>query len=149
MKPLILAATFLLGCLAMPALAADRGTADEAQAMVARAIALYEQEGAASFAAMTAPSTDFVDRDLYIFVIGPDKRVVAHGASLERIGVDVTTLIDDTGNPYGIALVEDATAEGVWVDYRREDPLTGMIESKTSWIVRHDDHVFGCGIYRP
>jgi signal transduction histidine kinase len=149
MKPMILAATFLLGCLSMPALAADRGTAEEAQALVARAIALYEQEGAASFAAMTAPSTDFVDRDLYIFVIGPDNRVVAHGASLERIGLDVTTLIDDTGNPYGVALVEEATSEGVWVDYRREDPLTGLVEPKSSWIVRHDDHVFGCGIYKP
>jgi signal transduction histidine kinase len=149
MKPLTLAATILMGCLAMPALAADRGTAEEAQAMVARAIALYDQEGEAAFAAMTMPSTDFVDRDLYIFVIGPDNRVVAHGASLERIGLDVTTLIDDTGNPYGVALVEEATAEGVWVDYRREDPLTGVIESKSSWIVRHDEYVFGCGIYKP
>ncbi|MEX2202359.1 MAG: cache domain-containing protein [Dongiaceae bacterium] len=149
MKPSILAATILLGCLAMPALAADRGTAEEAQAMVARAIALYDRDGEAAFTAMTLPNTEFVDRDLYIFVIGSENRVVAHGASLERIGLDVTTLIDDTGNPYGVALVEEATAEGAWVDYRREDPLSGLVEDKSSWVVRHDGYVFGCGIYRP
>ncbi|MEX1108956.1 MAG: cache domain-containing protein [Dongiaceae bacterium] len=149
MKASTLAAAILLGCLAAPGLAAERGTAEEAQALVARAIALYQQEGEAAFAAMTVPSTEFVDRDLYIFVIGRDNRVVGHGFALERIGLDVTTLIDDAGNPYGVALIEDATAEGAWVDYRREDPLTGLVESKSSWVVRYDGYVFGCGIYKP
>ncbi|MDZ4736764.1 MAG: cache domain-containing protein [Rhodospirillaceae bacterium] len=149
MKARTLAAAILLGCLAIPAVAAERGTAEEAQALVARAIALYQAEGEAAFAAMTVPSTEFVDRDLYIFVIGPDNRVVAHGFSLERIGLDVTTMIDDAANPYGVALIEDATAEGAWVDYRREDPLTGLVEEKSSWVVGYDGYVFGSGIYRP
>ena len=138
----------VISALAPSALAGEhRGTAEEAQAMVARAIALYDATGETAFAAMTVPSTVFVDRDLYIFVIGPDNRVVAHGLSIERIGIDVTTLIDDAANPYGVALVEEATADGVWVDYRRQDPLTWAIEPKSSWVVRHDGYVFGCGIY--
>jgi hypothetical protein len=65
-----------------------RGTAGEAKDMVDRAIAAYDAGGMEAFADMTAPSTSFVDRDLYIFVIGPDHRIVAHAADAARVGVD-------------------------------------------------------------
>ena len=74
-----------------------RGTALEAQAMVARAIAAYEMDGDAAFVAMTPPRQDFVDRDLYMFVVGPDNIVVAQGADASRVGTDVTTLVDADG----------------------------------------------------
>ncbi|MEX1108954.1 MAG: hypothetical protein WEC00_08600, partial [Dongiaceae bacterium] len=65
---------------------AERGSAGEAKDMVERAIDTYDAEGTGSFAAMTAPSTEFVDRDLYIFVFDPNHRVVAHGTNAELIG---------------------------------------------------------------
>ena len=127
----------------------ERGSADEAQDMVGRAIETYDAQGAASFAAMTAPSTEFVDRDLYVFVIGPDNRLVAHGASAELIGGDVTTLVDSDGRTFGREFVERATPEGAWVDYTWIDPLTGEDTEKSSWVVLHDGHIFGTGIYKP
>ena len=126
-----------------------RGTALEAQAMVARAIAAYEMEGDAAFVAMTAPRKEFVDRDLYMFVVGPDDIVVAQGADASRVGLDVTTLVDADGFAYGQAMVDLATPEGVWLSYKREDPLTGAIDEKMSWLRLHDGYVFGCGIYAP
>ena len=126
-----------------------RGTALEAQAMVARAIAAYESEGNAAFVAMTAPRKDFVDRDLYMFVVGPDNIVVAQGVDASRVGTDVTTLTDADGFAYGAAIVDTATPEGAWLSYKREDPLTGAIEEKMSWLRLHDGYVFGCGIYVP
>lgn len=124
-----------------------RGTALEAQAMVARAIAAYEMDGDAAFIAMTAPRKEFVERDLYMFVVGPDDIVVAQGADASRVGTDVTTLIDADGFAYGQAIVDTATPEGAWLSYKREDPLTGAIEEKMSWLRLHDGYVFGCGIY--
>jgi cytochrome c len=69
--------------------AADRGTEAQAKALVAKAIAAFDAKGKSAFAEMTAPSTSFVDRDLYIFVIGPDHKTVAHGAAANRVGLDV------------------------------------------------------------
>lgn len=125
----------------------SRGSALEAQAMVARAIAAYAAAGDAAFAEMTAPRKQFVDRDLYIFVVGPDDIVVAQAADASRVGMDVTTLVDADGFAYGQAIVDSATPEGTWVSYKRADPLTGIVEEKQSWLRLYDGYVFGCGIY--
>ena len=95
---------FLLGS----AIAADRGTPEEAKALVAKAIAAFDAEGTAAFARLTDPSKDFRDRDLYVFVIGADHLIVAHGADAKRLGIDVTQLKDPDGKEYGKVLaVED------------------------------------------
>ena len=57
--------------------------------------------------------------------------------------------IAEDGFAYGQAILDVATPEGVWLDYKRKDPLTGEIEPKTSWLRRHDGYIFGCGIYVP
>ena len=137
--------------LAVPAAAqqAERGTAEEAQALVARAIDLIERLGPeVGLAALNAQDPRFVDRDLYIFVIGTDGTVIAQTADPSRVGLDASELVDAAGNPYGAWLVERATPEGVWIDYVRNDPLTGQDEPKSSWVVRHGDYIFGCGIYK-
>ncbi|MEX2202357.1 MAG: cache domain-containing protein [Dongiaceae bacterium] len=128
---------------------AERGSAGEAKDMVERAIDTYDAQGTASFAAMTAPSTEFVDRDLYVFVIAPDRLLVAHGASADLIGDDVTVLVDANGKGFGREFVERATPEGAWVDYTWLDPLSGEQVQKSSWVVLHDGHIFGTGIYKP
>jgi signal transduction histidine kinase len=126
-----------------------RGTAEEAQAMVARAIAAYDAEGTAAFAAMNPPSTDFRDRDLYVFVFGPDDRNVVHGLDAGRIGTNAAQMVDSTGKAFGKEMMQKANEQGVWIDYVWRDPLTGKESAKKSWIVRHDSYIFGCGIYKP
>ncbi len=136
--------------LAAPGTAQDRGTPEDAQALVARAIEHYDAVGAeAAFAAFGDPSGGFVDRDLYIFVVGPERALVAHGFDAELVGRPTDTLVDVDGVSFGTMFVEEATAEGTWVDYRWTDPATGEIHPKSSWVVLHDDHVFGAGIYKP
>jgi hypothetical protein len=65
-----------IGFLASAAVVVDRGTEAQAKALVARAIAAYDARGQSAFSEMTAPSTAFTDRDLYIFVIGPIIRLL-------------------------------------------------------------------------
>ena len=82
---------FVLGFLA-PVLsaAADRGTAEEAKALVAKAIAMYDREGREkAFAAIQDPRQGFVDRDLYVFVFGPKRTIVAHGGNTALVGTIV------------------------------------------------------------
>jgi len=126
-----------------------RGTAEEAQAMVVRATAAYDAQGKAAFAAMNPPSTEFRDRDLYVFVIGPDNLTVANGQDANRVGLDLAQVVDSAGKAIGKEMIAKADEQGVWVDYVWRDPLTEKDVQKTSWIVRHDGYIFGCGIYKP
>jgi len=145
------AAALALCCvlLAGPGAADDRGTEAEAKALVAKAIAAYDARGMSVFAEMTAPATAFRQRDLYLFVIGPDHRTVAHGADASQVGRDVLALKDAAGKLFGRELFDRASRSGTWVDYVFQDPATGKDQPKSSWVVRHDGYVFGCGVYRP
>src|SRR5689334_9904254 len=94
-----------------------RGTPEQAQAMVARAIAAYDAQGTAAFAAMNAPNTEFRDRDLYVFVAGPDNHTLAHGLDGGQVGRDLTQMLDSAGKAFGKEMVEKAGKKGVWIDY--------------------------------
>jgi cytochrome c len=142
-----LCALFLL--LTGVAVAQDsRGTADEAKAMVAKAIAAFDTDAAAALTAITAPSKTFIDRDLYVFVFDKEK-LVAHGFDEKLVGTKPDTLVDVNGKKFGVEFIEKATPEGVWVDYVWRDPISGKDVAKSSWVVAHKDHVFGTGIYKP
>lgn len=125
-----------------------RGTADEAKAMVAKAIAAFDKNGTASFAVFTAPDKSYIDRDLYVFVFDKEK-LVAHGFDEKLVGTKADTLVDVQGKKFGVEFIEKATPEGVWVDYVWRDPISGKEVAKSSWVVAHKDYVFGTGIYKP
>jgi len=142
----------MLGALLLIAVNANaseqRGTAEQAQALVAKAIAYYEENGRdAAFAAIEDKQGGFVNYDLYIFVYGPGRTIVAHGADVSLKGTPVDSLFDIHGKPFGSALMDGATQEGVWVDYTWYNPVGRELHPKSSWVVRHDGNVFGAGIY--
>ncbi len=83
--------TILIGLAFAPRVvlaAGDHGTADEAKAMVEKAVAYLKQVGPEkAFAAFGDKSNkDFHDRDLYVFVRGMDGNTVAHGVNPGMIG---------------------------------------------------------------
>jgi signal transduction histidine kinase len=43
--------------------------------------------------------------------------------------------------------MDQATEDGVWVDYKWFDPVTRDVMPKTSWVVLHDGYIFGAGVY--
>ena len=147
-------------CLLLPAAPAfadthkkKRGTPAQAQAMVAKAVALFEEAGLkAAFDRFTnRPGAEFNHLDLYIFVLKAEKgaRIVSHAQSRSLIGTNASTLIDPGGLSIGRAILEKAKPGSAWVDYGWKDPLTGKIVPKSSWVVRHKGYIFGCGIHKP
>ena len=145
-----LAAALLLTFAAPAAAGGDRGTAEEAQDMVARAIAYYDEMGAeAAFAKFNNnPAPEFLDRDIYIFVGGRDDGMVAHAVNPSLLGVRYSSFVDADGRRFGEEMRNAVTPDGVWVDYRFKNPTTGEVEQKSSWAVLHDGYIFGVGIYR-
>jgi len=129
---------------------ADRGTAEEAKALVTKAIALYDRAGREkAFASIEDPKQGFVDRDLYIFVFGPKRTIVAHGGNPKLVGTAAESLVDEDGVHFGTRFMDETTATGNWIDYKWRDPASGKVLPKSSWVVRHDGHIFGAGIYKP
>ena len=133
--------------------AQKRGTPAEAQAIVAKAVALFDKAGMkAAFDRFTnRPGAEFKHMDLYIFVLdaADDARIVAHAQTPSLIGTKATTLIDPNGLNIGRAALEKAKAKGAWVDYGWKDPLTGKVVPKSSWVILHKGYIFGCGIHKP
>jgi cytochrome c len=130
---------------------ASHGTADEAKAMVDRAVAMIKQGGAeTAFAAINDPaSKDFHDRDLYVFVRSMDGNTVAHGANKGMIGHTSLDLKDADGKLYNKEMIDLATTKGSgWVDYRWVNPVDKKIEQKSSFVEKVGDYVVGAGFYK-
>lgn len=79
--------------------AEERGTPEEAKAMVSRAIALFDEDEADAIARFNDQHDDFLDRDLYLFVLDPDDTVIAHAYKPAKVGIDARTVHDSTGLP--------------------------------------------------
>ena len=95
------------------------------------------------------PAPRFLDGDLYIFVLSEEGVSLAHGAMTTLVGSDLSDLRDVDGKALMREMLTAATADGAWVDYKWMNPVTGAIEPKSSWVRRHDDRIFGVGVYRP
>src|SRR5687767_5443104 len=90
----------------LPAAATERGTAEEAQALVEKAIARYKEVGAEkTFAEINTPGGPFVDRDLYVTVTGPDHKMIAHGGDQGNIGATLAGVKDVDGKAFGDEII--------------------------------------------
>lgn len=135
----------------VPATAADHGTRDEAVAMVKRVQAKFKKDGSDStFKAVTAKDKEFNDRDLYPFIYTLDgTKCVAHGANAAMVGKNLIDLKDQDGKYLIRELSATAKNPGHgWVDYKWPNPITKLIESKSSYVERMGDYFVGVGVYR-
>lgn len=135
-----------------PALAQDRGTADQAKAMVERGLAHLKAVGMEkAFEDFTAKDGKWHDRDLYVFVVKFDGVTVAHGGNKALIGKNMIDLKDANGQTFIKSMVDMAQSKGSgWVDYMFTNPQSKKTEPKSSYVVRVPgfDGFLGVGIYK-
>jgi len=114
---------------------------------VDEAVRYYRANGReAAIARYTDP--DSVDGPWYVFILDEEGNTVAHPTRPDFIGTSPSVRRDVNGKPYGLQIVA-APAEGAWVDYVFENPDTGELQRKNTWVVRRDGLVFGSGWYEP
>jgi cytochrome c len=151
MKAFLSGAALLLGALTLPAVAADKASANEAVAMVKKAVALVKSDGREkAFAAFADPANkDFHDRDLYIYVYDMNGLSLAHGANPKMVGKNLLNMKDNEGKPMIQEMVKVAKEKGSgWVDYQWPNPVTKAIEAKSGYVERVDDIFVGSGVYK-
>lgn len=135
-----------------PAQAAEKGTADEAIAMVNKAAAYLKKNGKEkAFAEFNNPKGQFVDRDLYIyaFMANGDGIELANGANAKLVGKNVLEMKDADGQHLikNILAVANSKSGEAWLEYKWVNPVTHGIDRKKAYVKKVDDVLLGCGIY--
>ena len=146
------AALTLSALLALPAMAQDRGTRDDAKALNEAAVAHIKKVGLDQ--AVKDFATDkarWMPKDLYPFV-QDFNGVMRFHLNDKMIGKNFIDVKDASGKEFAkemTSLAKSAKGFG-WVDYEWTHPATKKIEDKTSFIQRVPgaDMFVGVGIYR-
>lgn len=137
------------GCI-LPAAAADRGTPEQAMALVKKAVAFLKENGKdKAYAEFNRPSGPFVDRDMYIFVIDMAGLEWANGANQKIVGKNVIELKDAEDKFMVRAMIELGKSKGKgWIDYKWPNPVSKLVEAKSTYLEKIDDVIVAAGIYK-
>ncbi|HEX5785519.1 MAG TPA: cache domain-containing protein [Burkholderiaceae bacterium] len=146
-KYLMLVVTALM--LSSTAWAADKGTAEEATAMVKKAVAYVKANGKdKAFAEFSNQKGAFVDRDLYVMVYDMEGNNKAHGSNPKLIGKNLLEIKDADGVFIVKGLIDTAKKGGGWFDYKWPNATTKAVEPKSTYVEKVEDVLIGVGIYK-
>jgi signal transduction histidine kinase len=129
-----------------PVLANSFGTADEAKAMLERAVTALKANKAEALAQFTKGEGGFKDRDLYPFCGGPDGNFTAHP---KLVGKSLKDLKDKAGKPLGqdiYATAKEGTISEVSYMWPRPDSTEPV--QKISFVTKVGDQVCAVGYYK-
>jgi hypothetical protein len=128
------------------------GTADEARAMLIKAIAAVKADKAKALDMFDKGEGGFRDRDLYVFCMNAsDGTIVATGDPnlKEALGIDIRTAENSTGKAFGAeiyAAMQKPEGEITEVSYMMPKPgADDTPVAKVSLVARADDDL-GCGV---
>ena len=128
-----------------------RGTADEAYAMVQRGFDLVKKVGLrAATTQFNDPHGPYISRDLYLFVF--DRRGVykVFSSTPGNVGKRVHEIRGLDGDHVIREGFGAAERGGGWIDYEVDNPVTDMVDLKTSYILPlSEDLLIGCGVFKP
>lgn len=152
LRPIIgLAAFIALACNGTTGMAAEYATREEAIAFVKKAIVHYKTVGRIqALSDISAKDNKFTDRELYVTVMEIASGVATADSRYPRlVGKNLTTLKDADGKLFvKEQLYIGKMGSASWVDYRWPNPVSLVVESKTTYCEPHDGLIFCTGIYR-
>ena len=128
----------------------QQGTADEAVALVEKAMALQRQMPVEQMLrVITDKAQAFHDRDMYVFVLDSEGGYRALGVNPAKVG----TRVQDIPGIAGDKLLHDIMAQAEqgpgWVEYDITNPTTGAVQTKMSYVHLLGEHYYlGCGVYK-
>jgi uncharacterized protein len=134
---------------ALPIVAAEFGTRNEAVAMVKRVQEKFRKDGPdVTFRAIDSKAREFWDRDLFPFVLDFTGLCVASPQPALR-GKNLLDLKDQDGKFVIQEAVSIAKGPGRgWSDTRFFDPRTKAVEDKSAYIERMGNFLVGVGVYK-
>lgn len=145
--------TAILGFLASTTLAfaQERGSIEEAKALVEKGLAHIKAVGAdKAFADFTEKDGKWQNKDLYVFVVKTEGTTVAHGANKGLIGKSLIDLKDPDGKLFIKEMITVGMKGAGIVEYTFTDPQTKKMAPKQSYVARVPgfDGIIGVGAYK-
>jgi methyl-accepting chemotaxis protein len=128
----------------------QQGSADEARALVDRALELRRRVGSmdAFVREVTAQHNALFDRDMYVFVLDSSGQYVAFGGNPAKVGTWVQDVPGIDGDRLMESIITQADVGPGWVEYDISNPLTGRVQTKMSFVLKLDGYYVGCGVYK-
>ena len=132
------------------ALAGERGSEGEAKALLDKALAHVNEVGIdKAFADFSRPDGGYVDRDLYLYCIDMEGKVLAHGSNPALIGKNLMEMTD----PDGVQPVKESiriltTANSGTLSYKWPNPVSKKIETKSAFMAKAKGDWCGVGYYK-
>jgi len=122
----------------------------DAIAMVDKGLAFMKKNGKeALIKEINAKNPDYVQGELYLYMRAVDGTVVAHPVNAKLVGKNMITLPDAEGKFFRKEIIDRAQSEGKgWVDYSYNNPVSKVIEKKSTYFVRSGDVILEAGIYK-
>ncbi len=134
---------------AVAAFRLQQGTADEAVALVQKAVALYKTTSQDQFLrSLTDKNQPYHDRDMYVFVLDSAGTYRAFGGNPAKVGTRVQDIPGIAGDRLVSDIVAQADRTPGWVEYDINNPATGAVQTKMSYVSRVGDLYVGCGVYK-
>jgi signal transduction histidine kinase len=132
----------------LPAVAGEKGTPQEAQALLEKAVKAVQADEAKALAAFNDPKGGYQDRDLYVFCSGPDGKTTAH-RDPKMVGGLTADIKTPDGREVGKEIVAVGKKGAGTIEYQWPNPLTNKVETKISYIKKAGNQVCGVGAYKP
>lgn len=134
------------------AMAQEKGTAAEAQALVKKAVAFMKEVGKEkAIAEFNNPKGKFIQKDLYVWVTAMDGTNLSHPYTPALIGKNMMNLKDADGKLFVKERIEIAKAKGKGsIEYRWTNQQTKKVEKKEAYfeVVPGTDLFINCGYYK-
>jgi signal transduction histidine kinase len=134
-RVLALVVTILFAVGVGVAAAQEKGTADEAKAMVKKAVAYMKEVGKdKALAEFNNPKGKFVSKDLYVWATGMDGTNLSHPYTPALIGKNMYNLKDADGKLFVQERIAQVKAKGSGtIEYRWTNQNTKKIEQKVAY----------------
>jgi hypothetical protein len=129
----------------------ERGTPDEAKAMLQLAVEHYTQVGRdQALKDFNNGAPPFIDRDLYVVCLGRGGVIIANGGFPQYVGVSADALKDAEGKPVGTTIWTQGNAQNEGsIEYNWVNPVSGKTEPKIFFFQKVGEDVCGVGAYNP
>jgi cytochrome c len=117
---------------------------------VDRAMAFYNAGGKEiALAEFMNPKGQFVEDEMYLFVMDSKGVMLAHGANEKFVGKQFIDLKDSDGKLFIKEIVDIANSKGSgWVEYKWYQPVAKQILPKAVYFDKVDDVIICSGVYK-
>ena len=134
MRTTVVLGLIMLGAITLSA--GDRGSAEEAKALLQKAAEHYKKVGRKqAMEDFTGKKSPWVDRDLYVACMDSKHVIIANGSFPNVVGMSADLSKDHRGNPLGTGSWDAAAQGGIQTEeWNWHNPVTGKMEHKIGFL---------------